>query len=232
MDRDEVRGALYRADVDALVEVLTGPDWPGEALQLMGDAVLVVAGGRRHDIEPAARRCVLELRDRGWEGDAELAAQIESGFGWGPAPLLRSLPVDLEELGEVLEGDPVWGGGRIDLKTGEVWPQSAVEYAGEGGDDDGEDDDGRWLPVPCEGSSPGYRDMELFINTVEDDHLADQLARSIQGRGAFRRFKDVLAGWPDLLDRWYGFTEGRHRGRARAWLAAQGYTPTPPQRQP
>ena len=212
------------------MDALTEPHWPGDALQLMGDAVLVVARG--HDIEPAARRCILELRDRGWDGDDELAAQVESAFGWGPAPLLRSLPVDLAELSEVLEGDPVMGGGRIDLRTGEVWPQPALDYAAETGEDDGEDDVGRWLWVECEGSRGGYRDMELFIDTVEDEILADRLARSIQGRGAFRRFKDVLADRPDALDRWHGFTEDRRRGRARAWLAAEGYTPAPRPRQP
>ena len=35
-------------------------------------------------------------------------------------PTLRPLPVDLEELSMVLEGDPVHGGGRIDLRTGEA----------------------------------------------------------------------------------------------------------------
>jgi len=229
-DRDELRGAVYRGDAVALVGALMGRDWPGDALQLLGDAVLTVARERKHDIEPAARRCVLELRDRDWEGDADLATQIESVLGWGPVRLLRSLPMDLEELAGVLEGDPVLGGGRIDLRTGEVWPQSVLEYAEEVGDDnvDGEDDDERWLRVHCEGSRAGYRDMELFIDTVEDDRIADRLARAIQGRGAFRRFKDALASWPELLDRWYGFTDDRHRGRARAWLAAEGYTPAPP----
>lgn len=234
VDRDEVRGAVYRADADALVDALTGPEWPGDALQLMGDAVLV-ARERGPDVEPAARRCVEELRDRDWEGDAELAAQIESVFGWGPVPLLRSLRVDLEELASVLEGDPANGGGRIDLLTGEVWPQSVFDYVEETGDDDDledDEDDERWLWVHCEGSRAGYRDMELFIDTVADGPVAGRLARSIQGRGAFRRFKDAMADWPDLLHRWYGFTDDRHRGRARAWLAAEGYTPSPPQREP
>lgn len=69
--------------------------------------------------------------------------------------------------------------------------------------------------------------MEPFIDLVEDPHLADRLERSIQGRGAFRRFKDALENWPDLLERWYGFTDERHSGRARAWLAAEGYAPDP-----
>ena len=55
---------------------------------------------------------------------------------------------------------------------------------------------------------------------------ADRLARAISGRGAFRRFKDVLFDRPGLLTRWYAFSNDRQRGRARSWLAAEGYTPT------
>ena len=68
-------------------------------------------------------------------------------------------------------------GGRIDIRTGEVWPQAAIEYALETGeeDDDDADDPERWLPVPGEGSREGYRDMELFIASVEDPGRAERL---------------------------------------------------------
>lgn len=232
LDRDGLRAAVYLAEPDVLLGVLTGRDWPDDALQLVGDAVLFLARERRQDVKAAARQCLGELRDRDWEGDSELATQIESAFGWGPTPLLRSIPVDLEELAGVLEGDPLRGGGRIDLRSGEVWPQSVWDYAEEAGDDEDEDedDDAHWLRVHCDGSRRGYRDMEFFIELMENPPVADRLARAIQGRGAFRRFKDVLSGWPDLLERWYGFSDDRQRGRARAWLAAEGYTPAPPQR--
>lgn len=72
-----------------------------------------------------------------------------------------------------------------------------------------------------------YRDTEMFIDALGEGRVAARLARAIQGRGAFRRFKDVLADSDDLLARWYGFSDDRHRGRARAWLADQGYTPIP-----
>lgn len=59
--------------------------------------------------------------------------------------MLRPLPVDLEELAMILEGDPVHGGGRVDLRTGEVWPQSAIEHAQEMGEigDEADDDPDR-----------------------------------------------------------------------------------------
>ena len=225
-----MRGAVYRGDADCLVRMLQTDAWPDHALQLIGDGLLGVLSARAEGSEGAARRCVVALRQRDWEGDADLAADLDAALGSGPAPPLRPLPVDLEELAGVLEGDPVEGGGRIDLRTGVVWPQPALEYAEETGALD-EDDEGRWLWVECVGSRAGYRDMQLFIDAVDDPDRADRLGIAIEGRGAFRRFRDVLARWPELLDRWYAFSEDRQRGRARAWLAAQGYAPTPRQSQ-
>ena len=132
------------------------------------------------------------LRQRDWAGDDELADQLDAKLGSGPAPMLRPLPVDLDELADILEGDPLHGGGRIDLTTGEVWAQAAIEYALETGEqnEDSAEDPERWLAVYNEGSREGYRDMRLFIASVEDPARAERLARAIAGRGAFRHFKD------------------------------------------
>ena len=150
-----------------------------------------------------ARGLVVGVRQRGWEGDDELADQLEAQLGSGPAAMLRALPVDLEELAGILEGDPLSIGGRIDITTGEVWSQAAIEYVLETGeeDEDMSDDPERWLAVHGEGSREGYRDMELFIASVEDPGRAERLAVAIKRRGAFRRFKDELACWPGELER-------------------------------
>jgi Uncharacterised protein family (UPF0158) len=124
--------------------------------------------------------------------------------------MLRALPVDLEELAGILDGDRISVGGRIDIRTGEVWPQAAIDYALETGeeDEDSADDPERWLAVHGEGSREGYRDMELFIASVEDPGRAERLAIAITGRGAFRRFKDELECWPGELER--GTSPGPH----------------------
>lgn len=225
--RNELRSAIYGGDIDFLKDVLSGPAWPDDSLQLLGDAVLMITRERADDIESAARRCVKELWNRDWEGDVQLAVQIEAALGWGPSPLLRPLPVDLEELAGSLEGDPMDGGGAIDLRDGQVWPKSVWDNDSEDWDLGDPDDDERWLWFGSEGSRSGYQDMEFFIDMVEDEQVAERLAWAIQGRGAFRRFKDALSWYPELQTRWYGFSEDRHLGRARAWLAAEGYHPVP-----
>lgn len=221
-----LRSLVYQGDGPGLVTVLSDEPWPADSLQLIGDGLLAaVSAGVDGAAEPA-RRCVDMLGERSWEGDSELAVALASALGDVPTPMLRPLPVDLEELAMILEGDPVHGGGRIDLRTGEVWPQSAIEYAEEVGEIDEDDDDPeRWLWVHCEGSRDGYRDMEWFIENLDDAEFAAKLARALSGRGAFRRFKDQLSDRPELMTRWHGFSNDRQRGRARSWLAAEGYTP-------
>jgi hypothetical protein len=222
-----LRSLVVRGDGAGLVAALSQDPWPDDSLQLIGDGLLAAV---RDDIGGAAelaRTCVNALGERSWEGDRELVAALEAALGSGPTPMLRPLPVDLEELAMILEGDPVQGGGRIDVVTGEVWPQTALEYAEETGEEMGDDPD-RWLYVDGEGSRSGYQDMVWFIDELDDPAVAERLARAISGRGAFRRFKDTLFDRADLMTRWYAFSNDRQRGRARSWLAAEGHTPTRP----
>ena len=233
MDSEEqrcaLRAAVYRGDGPAVVDLLRGVGADDDALQLAGDGVIAAVMQRVDGAAELARKLVVGLRHRGWDGDDELADQLEAQLGSGPAAMLRALPVDLEELAGILEGDPLSVGGRIDIRTGEVWPRAAIEYAVETGeeDEDTADDPERWLAVHGEGSREGYRDMERFIASVEDPGRAERLAIAIRGRGAFRRFKDELARWPGELERWHAFSEERQRGRARSWLAAAGYRVLP-----
>ena len=214
-----LRSAVYNGD-GSVVRVVRGR-LTEDVLQLAGDGLLdAVAQDAEGAVELAAQ-CAAALRERCWDGDEDLADQLQAAVGQGPTPLLRSLPVDLEELASLLEGDPLCGGGRIDLRSGDCWPQS-MECEEDDGDEDDED---RWLYVAHEGSREGYRDMGLFIATMEDPAIADRLQIAITGKGAFRRFKDVLSGWPQELQRYYQLSNERQRGRARAWLAAEGFRP-------
>jgi hypothetical protein len=230
--RIDLRGAVYRGDGPAVVMLLRRGLMPDDALQLIGDGLQAALIQHVEGAPEVAADCVRALRERGWSGDDELADQLAAVLGTAAIPMLRPLPVDLEELASIREGDPMNGGGRVDLNTGEVWHGAAIDYAREMGDEDDDESENaeRWLWVHCQGSHEGYGDMELFIGTVNDAARADRLDIAIQGRGAFRRFKDVLARWPGELDRWYLFSEDRQRGRARAWLASAGYRVAPSSR--
>jgi hypothetical protein len=87
------------------------------------------------------------------------------------------------------------------------------------------DTEGRYLEIPLKDSSEGYRDMEHFIKTVRDPRLRDLLEVAINGRGAFRRFKDVLLSYPEERERWFAFERERLVERIRDWLQAEEIEP-------
>lgn len=84
----------------------------------------------------------------------------------------------------------------------------------------------RYIAVPTADSHEGYRAMEDFIDTVANQRLQVQLAQAIQGRGAFRRFKDTLLSYPGERERWFAFSRARMRERMLAWLEGEGITAT------
>ena len=59
-------------------------------------------------------------------------------------------------------------------------------------------------PIP---SREQYRMMERFIATVQHAELKERLQDSIVGKGAFRRFKDVVTQYADERKRWFSFRD-------------------------
>jgi hypothetical protein len=50
-----------------------------------------------------------------------------------------------------------------------------------------------------------YRWMERFVSSVAEPALRERLIISIDGKGAFRRFKDVLLAYPAERERWFSY---------------------------
>jgi hypothetical protein len=72
-------------------------------------------------------------------------------------------------------------------------------------------------PVP---SYIWYQDMADFADQISDERAGRRLARAIQGKGAFRRFRaELQEEYPDLLLAWYAFRDARACHRAVEWLA-------------
>jgi predicted nucleotidyltransferase len=155
---------------------------------------------------------------------------------------MKRLKVDLPGLMVAFE-DASWESSHyLDLETGEVimltseelgyvdeppdwplseWEQEMVERAEEIWRDSGE----RYLSVPEADSREGYHDMEDFIATVEDARLRELLGVAIQGRGAFRRFKDALYNHPREQERWFHFKDEQLCQRVLDWLEAEEIEP-------
>jgi len=83
----------------------------------------------------------------------------------------------------------------------------------------------RYISVEPDDSYQDYNDMDHFIATLDDDQLQDRLWRAIRGRGAFRRFKDLVACHPDVEEQWYAYKDARAKERLLRWLDAHDVEP-------
>ncbi|EIJ78056.1 hypothetical protein PB1_10859 [Bacillus methanolicus PB1] len=61
-----------------------------------------------------------------------------------------------------------------------------------------------------------YEMMEDFCFTIIDERSKNMLLNAIQGRGAFRRFKDHIYRL-GIEKKWYAFREGRYKEIAIDW---------------
>ena len=67
-----------------------------------------------------------------------------------------------------------------------------------------------------------YRDMADFAEEISDERAGRRLARAIDGRGAFRRFKAELhEEYPHLLPAWYAFRDSRAQAPGRRMARRQ-----------
>ena len=226
VDVDQLRVAAASGDVASIVAALEGHD-VSEVLQRAGSAVQVALRAGPERVSSLAISLVQRLEMRSLPGDEELARDLLATVR-RESPPGEPLPVDLEELSGLLEGDLVSNeGGFLDLRTGEVIPNFMTDEMMVGADAaldvDAEPD--RWLRVPCEGSRAGWEDMATYVAGVADSHLREQLERAIEGNGAFRRFRDLI-GDEGLTQAWQDFSDERQIGRARAYLAERGIRAT------
>ncbi len=85
-----------------------------------------------------------------------------------------------------------------------------------------EGEEGRWVNIPFIPSGEAYEHMERFVETVADAHHRDLLEVALDGRGAFRRFRDVLGRSPEEQKRWHEFRERLAQEWALGWLESIG----------
>ncbi len=83
----------------------------------------------------------------------------------------------------------------------------------------------RYICIPERPSYEGYNLMVEFAEKVEDELLREKLSIALDGKGAFRRFKNVIADYPDYREKWFRFRDERLNKKVIEWLNSIGIEP-------
>jgi uncharacterized protein UPF0158 len=137
-----------------------------------------------------------------------------------------------DELNDLMEGSTAY----LNRQTGEIFTVSdeEVELADEEDDDllpdwqrelmqkgrevvESED----WLALPTKFDIHEWAIMEEFSRSVEDRQLQDELLSAIQGRGAFRHFRETVSQY-GIENLWYAYKAGALEQIATDWLDEHG----------
>jgi len=152
------------------------------------------------------------------ENPADRLAPVEAALG---------LPeLSLSELVTGMTFDLMDGGWMLNPKTGRV--KMCAEPGVVDDDDDQPDPEALeaagWLWVEQVGSDERWEDMAEFAEALPDRAFGGRLREAISGRGAFRRFRELLEGAADeaLVPQWYAFRDRRDLRRAVSWLRFAG----------
>ena len=156
----------------------------------------------------------------------------------------KKLNVDLSELVFAMEmGDNMERSGYLDTETGRIidmpddimcgveegrtvslvvdWDEELAEVAQKILSDEAN----RFLLIPRRESHEGYEVMVSFAGTVVDPKIDEKLKIALDGKGAFRRFRNVLDQHPNELERWYKFKDDYMKDEAVQWLLDNGIEP-------
>lgn len=159
---------------------------------------------------------------------------------------MKGLRVDLDEIAFVMEMSDDFGSIRLfDTETGEIVDIPSEVMSAVESDDEKEinslpewekdlietaesvlsDETGRYVEIPRKPSHESYNLMVEFAGSIEDRLLREKLDIALDGKGAFRRFKNVLSGYPEEEKRWFAFKDERLKEEVIEWLNSLGIMP-------
>lgn len=146
--------------------------------------------------------------------------------------MARRVPIDWDDLEMALTMHMEEHTCYLNLRTGKV------EMAADSllGDDLGFSEEevetglteGYLIHIEPLSSSIEYGWLVEFAESVTDPRLREKLEVALDGRGAFRRFKNVLADYPGERERWLAFRDERLWKAMGEWLADHDIEPTTP----
>ncbi len=136
--------------------------------------------------------------------------------------MARRIQIDRDDLELAFTMGSLETGSYLDVRTGKI-ELAANDLTGE---DSGLSEEevetgyaeGRLIRVEPLSSREEYRWMAEFADTVSDPRLAEVPALALNGKGAFRRFKDALHNAPAQRERWFHFHQECVNRAMAEWL--------------
>ncbi len=132
---------------------------------------------------------------------------------------LTQIRIDWEALETAVERNSPQTESFIERASGQVITVTAGEPEAEQQKAKVAADIDEYLRIEPASSREQYRWMEQFVGSVSDEPLQQRLLISIDGKGAFRRFKDVLLAYPADRERWFAYRSNLLHWHIQTWLA-------------
>jgi hypothetical protein len=83
----------------------------------------------------------------------------------------------------------------------------------------------RYIPVETVPSRIQYQWLDEFIASIETEETRTRFQAAANGKGAFRRFKDILLTMPEERRRWFEHRDQKMRERIVEWIREQAIVP-------
>jgi hypothetical protein len=141
---------------------------------------------------------------------------------------MRVIPINWTDLETAFERNSPDTESFLDTRTGEVVAvtEGAIDYPEQrakvqaGGE--------AYVRIEPAASREQYKWMERFVVGVTDEPLRERLVIAIDGKGAFRRFKDVLLNYPTERERWFSYRSELLHWAMHKWLEKEQLAPKEP----
>jgi hypothetical protein len=130
----------------------------------------------------------------------------------------RTVPIDWDDLEIAVERNAPNTESFLDLTTGQVITIVGNEPEAPLKRRQVAENIESYVRIEPASSREQYRWMERFVASVADEPLRERLIISIDGKGAFRRFKDVLLAYPAERERWFSYRADLLHWHVHNWL--------------
>lgn len=149
--------------------------------------------------------------------------RIRSFEKGGDMMKIRLLLSDLVDAYDMSDPEAVF---FIDKRTGKIVFHINEDYVNDPENErlgkELEENPENFIAIPEKESREEYMWMKWFTESVADENLKEKLFIALDGRGAFRRFKNVLYGYPDDRKQWFAYREERIKEKLLEWCKAEG----------